>query len=79
MSANNDEKEKKEEKEKSRRDALGKFLYNLAQTCFTAMVVGATVTFFITDVKIGVFIVLLLMGVASTVGLAYLANNILKK
>lgn len=78
MSANNDEKEKKE-KEKSRRDALGKFFYNLAQTCFTAMVVGATVTFFITDVRIGVFIVLLLMGVASTVGLAYLANNILKK
>lgn len=71
-------KEQKE-KEKSRRDALGKFLYNLAQTCFTAMVVGATVTFFITDVSIAAFIALLLMGIFSTVGFASLANNILKR
>lgn len=78
MSANNEEKEKKE-KEKSRRDALGKFFYNLAQTCFTALVVGATVTFFVTGVTTLAFLTLVLMGIISTFVFAYLANNILKK
>lgn len=43
------------EREKSRREALGKFLYNLAQTCFTAMVVGAVVTYFMANVKTSTF------------------------
>lgn len=67
------------EKEKSRRESLGKYMYNLSQTCFTAMVVGATVTFFIADVSFAAFVVLLLMGLVSTLLLAYSANNILKK
>lgn len=54
-------------------------MYNLSQTCFTAMVVGATVTFFIADVSFAAFVVLLLMGLVSTLLLAYSANNILKK
>jgi hypothetical protein len=44
------------EREKSRREALGKFLYNLAQTCFTAMVVGAVVTYFMANVKTSTFL-----------------------
>lgn len=43
------------------------------------MVVGATVTFFIADVSFAAFVVLLLMGLVSTLLLAYSANNILKK
>ena len=67
------------EREKSRREALGKFLYNLAQTCFTAMVVGAVVTYFMANVKTSVFISLFLMGVIATAVFAYLGNYILKK
>lgn len=67
------------EREKSRREALGKFLYNLAQTCFTAMVVGAVVTFFLSKVKTQIFIGLFGLGVVCTVAIAYVANYILKK
>lgn len=71
-------KEQKE-KDKSRRETLGKYLYNLSQTCFTAMVIGATVSFFLTDVPLSAFIELLIMGVVSTLVFATMANDVLKK
>ncbi|MGN1254811.1 MAG: hypothetical protein ACI4T9_09535 [Prevotella sp.] len=71
-------KEQKE-KDKSRRESLGKYLYNLSQTCFTAMVIGATVSFFLTDVPLSAFIELLIMGVVSTLIFATMANDVLKK
>jgi|GEM_PF-429432 magnesium-transporting ATPase (P-type) len=73
------ETKENKEKEKSRRDALSKFLYNLAQTCFTAMVVGTIVTFFISDVPKLAFFELFAMGVISTLAFAYLGNYILRK
>lgn len=50
------ETKENKEKEKSRRDALSKFFYNLAQTCFTAMVVGTIVTFFVSNVTKAAFL-----------------------
>ena len=67
------------EREKSRREALGKFLYNLAQTCLTAMVVGAVVTYFMANVKTSVFISLFLRGVIATAVFASVGHSILKK
>lgn len=67
------------EREKSRREALGKFLYNLAQTCFTAMVVGAVVTYFMANVKTSVFLAMFVTGLVNTIALAYIANYIFKK
>lgn len=66
------------EKEKGRREALSRFLYNLAQTCFTAMVAGAVVTFFVTNVSGIAFLELFATGVISTFAFAYLGNLILK-
>lgn len=68
------------EHDQSRRDTLSKYLYNLSQICFTAMVVGCTVAFFTsTTIEPLTYVGLLLLGVASTFFLAYMANNILKK
>lgn len=71
----------KEQKRKTSQDgrAFGKYLYNLSQTCFTAMVIGATVSFFLTDVPLSAFIELLIMGVVSTLIFATMANDVLKK
>lgn len=66
------------EREKSRREAL-EFLYNLAQTCFTAMVVGAVVTYFMANVKTSTFLSLFIVGLVTTIAIAYVANYILKK
>ena len=71
--------EEDREREKSRREALGKFLYNLAQTCFTAMVVGAVVTYFMANVKTSTFLSLFIVGLVTTIAIAYVANYILKK
>ena len=73
------ETKENKEKEKSRRDALSKFLYNLAQTCFTAMVVGAVVTYFMANVKTSTFLCLFIVGLVTTIAIAYVANYILKK
>lgn len=67
------------EKEKGRREALGKYLYNLSQTCFTTMVVGIVVSFLVTDISIGAFLIGLLMGIAATISFGFSANYILKK
>ena len=67
------------DKEKVRRESLSKFIYQLANTCFTAMVVVAAV-----GLVLGVddpvpYAVLLGVGLFSTIFLALFADNILKK
>ena len=67
------------EKEKTRRENLSKFIYQLANTSFTAMVVVAVVglVFGVDDAKPYAF--LLGVGLFATVFLALFADNILKK
>lgn len=67
------------EKEKTRRENLSKFIYQLANTCFTAMVVVAAVGLVlgVDDAKPYAF--LLGVGLFATVFLALFADNILKK
>lgn len=67
------------EKEKGRKEALGKYLYNLSQTCFTTMVVGIFASFLVTDISIGTFLIGLFMGIAATIRFGISANYILKK
>ena len=61
------------EKEKTRRENLSKFVYQLAHTCFTAMVLVLDVD------KPGSYALLLGLGVFATLSLALFADNILKK
>lgn len=71
-------KEDKEQK-KIRRESLGKFIYQLANTCFTAMVVVAAVGLVLSVDDPKPYAILLGVGLFSTIFLALFADNILKK
>lgn len=65
------------EKEKTRRENLSKFVYLLAHTCFTAMVIVAAVALVLDVDKPGSYALLLGLGVFATLSLALFADNIL--
>ena len=67
------------EKEKTRRENLSKFVYQLAHTCFTAMVIVAAVALVLDVDKPGSYALLLGLGVFATLSLALFADNIIKK
>ena len=67
------------EKEKSSRENLGKFFYDLAKTCFTAMVVGDVVTMFLKEEVTNMAMVLFFIGVFSTTIFAAIGFKILKR
>lgn len=67
------------EKEKTRRENLSKFVYQLAHTCFTAMVIVAAVALVLDVDKPGSYALLLGLGAFATLSLALFADNILKK
>ena len=66
------------EKLKSSRENLSKFFYNLAQTCFTAMVVGDVVTMFLKEEVTTTAIVLFVVGLFTTALLALFGYRISK-
>lgn len=65
------QKEEKE-KNKSSRENLGKFFYDLAKTSFTAMVAADVVSFFISDADPVSLLALLVIGIFVTSVFAYL-------
>lgn len=67
------------EKEKTRRENLSKFIYQLANTCFTAMVVVAAVGLVLGVEDSKPYAFLLGVGLFSTIFLALFADNILKR
>lgn len=67
------------EKEKISRETMGKFFYDLAKAVFTAMVIGAIVSFFTLDTKQSYVVIMLVIGLAFTAVLAIIGNYILKK
>ena len=76
------EKRMKQEKHDSeRRTALSKFLYNLAMACFTILVLGNATTLINEDNReYNTYnAIAIATGVVSTIALAYLANNIMRK
>lgn len=76
------EKRMRQEKHDSeRRTALSKFLYNLALACFTILVLGNATTLINEDNReYNTYnAIALATGVVSTIALAYLANNIMRK
>lgn len=64
------------EREKTCRETLGKFFYDLAKTCFAAIVVGNLISFFTEEEK-GVF-PLFIIGILTTIVLARVGYLILK-
>ena len=67
------------EKEKTRRENLSKFIYQLANICFTAMVVVAAVGLVLGVEDSKPYALLLGVGLFSTIFLALFADNILKR
>ena len=64
------------EKEQTRRENLSKFIYQLANTCFTAMVVVAAVGLVLGVEDAKPYALLLGVGLFSTIFLALFADNI---
>lgn len=67
------------EKQKSSRENLGKFFYDLAKTTFAVMVLGNVATVFVGEVNPLALSVLIVLGVVLTSILACIANRTLKK
>lgn len=67
------------EKERSSRENLGKFFYDLAKTSFAAMVAADLVSFFLTDADSKMLALLLILGVFFTSIFAYLGYYIIKR
>lgn len=67
------------ERERSSRENLGKFFYDLAKTSFAAMVAADLVSFFLTDADSIMLALLLALGVFFTSIFAYLGYFIIKK
>lgn len=74
-------REKQEKHDSERRTALSKFLYNLALACFTIMVLSNDAPLINEDTKeYNTYnAIAIAMGLVSTIVLAYLANNIMRK
>lgn len=66
------------EKEKTSRETLGKFFYDLAKTSFAAMTIGAIVGFFENRVDAESCVILFIVGLCSTALLASIGFYILK-
>lgn len=74
-------RERQEKHDSERRTALSKFLYNLALACFTIMVLSNDAPLINEDTKeYNTYnAIAIAMGLVSTIVLAYLANNIMRK
>lgn len=66
------------DKQKSRRENLGKFFYDLAKTTFAVMVLGNVATVFIGDADPVAMSALIVLGVVLTSILASIADRTLK-
>ncbi len=72
----NQQKETKE-KDKTRREKLAGFFFDLAKLCFAGLVVGA-ITPLLTQTENGINWAIIIGGIISTYWFAFSANNILK-
>lgn len=71
------QKEEKE-KQKTSRETLGKFFYDLAKTTFAVMVLGNVATVFIGDTDAVIVSTMIFLGMFITFLFAYVGNKVLK-
>lgn len=71
------QKEEKE-KQKTSRETLGKFFYDLAKTTFAVMVLGNVATVFIGDIDAVIVSTMIFLGMFITFLFAYVGNKVLK-
>lgn len=71
------QKEEKE-KQKTSRETLGKFFYDLAKTTFAVMVLGNVATVFAGDIDAVIVSTMIFLGMFITFLFAYVGNKVLK-
>lgn len=70
-------KKERKEKDKTRKETLGKYFFNLSQLIFVGLFVGGMISFFngVINWQIAIMII---FGILATFLLALIGNNILK-
>lgn len=73
-----DSKKESKERDKTRKEALAKYFFNLSQLVFAGLFIGGILSFFqgTVTLRTGAMIV---FGIITTISLARIGNNILKK
>ena len=71
-------REERKEKDKTSRETLGKFFYDLAKTTFAVMVLGNIATVLIEKVNLYITVLMMVLGLFVTYLFAYTGNKILK-
>ena len=66
------------EKEKTSRETLGKYFYDLSKLAFGAMVLGVVVPWF-SELNKTEYLILLIIGILATASLAFFGYKIIKK
>lgn len=75
----NEERKERKEKDRTRREKLAGFFFNLSQVSFTALVVGIPVTLFKEELYDNyILMFMLVIGIIFTIAFAKIGNNILK-
>lgn len=72
-------REERKERDKTRREKLAGFFFNLSQVSFTALVIGIPVTLFKEELYDNyILMIMLVIGIIFTFAFAKIGNNILK-
>lgn len=76
--SNRKAKEERKEKDKTRREKLSSYFFNLSQLTYTALVLGGMVLFFQNNKISTMLIAMLSVGCILAYALAKIGNNLLK-
>ena len=74
-----EERKDRKDKDKTRKDKLAGYFFNLSQVSFTALVVGVPVTLFKEELYDNyILMTMIVIGIVFTISFAKIGNNILK-
>ena len=74
-----EKREDRKEKDKTRKDKLAGYFFNLSQVSFTALVVGVPITLFKEELYDNyILMTMIVIGIVFTISFAKIGNNILK-
>ncbi|PNE24412.1 hypothetical protein BHU16_07190 [Tannerella sp. oral taxon 808] len=72
------ENKERKEREKKRREELGKFFLGLSKVSYTTLIVGAALQFVVNDIPMTKVFVVMVSGIASTFACGLIGNKFLK-
>ena len=73
-----EQRQERRERDKTSRETLGKFFYDLAKTTFTIMVLGNVATVFMDNINPWMVSLMIVLGLFITFLFAYTGNKILR-